>query len=79
MEPLARWMNSAAVSSRLAQSLSLMKAMPAFSPEPMKLKPVTCSTPSTAGSLFRISRICVITAEVRCLVAPGGSWITDSA
>ena len=72
-------MNSPAPTSRSAQSLSLMKAMPAFSPEPMKLKPVTCITPSTAGSLRRMSRICAMTSLVRCLVAPGGSWITDMA
>ena len=42
----AFWMNSLAVMLRSFHGLSLMKIMPTFSPEPMKLKPVTWNMPS---------------------------------
>ena len=42
----AFWMNSLAVTLRSFHGLSLMNAMPTFSPWPTKLKPATCIMPS---------------------------------
>ena len=52
---LVCWMNWSMVTSRWLQSLSRMKAMPTFSPEPTKLKPAICIMPTTAGSLWTMS------------------------
>ena len=72
-------MNSVALMSRSAQGLSLMKAMPTFSPWPTKLKPVTCIMPSNAGCLSSMPRIWVKTSPVRFMLAPGGNCTMASA
>ena len=57
-----------------------MKAMPVFSPEPMKLKPETWNIPATlAVSFSSVVRICAITRCVRCSEAPGGNDTMASA
>lgn len=61
---------------RSFQSLSLMKARPAFWPWPLKEKPLTVKTESTAAfsSLRKWSRTTSNAFCVRGKVPPGGAW-----
>jgi hypothetical protein len=63
-------------SLRSSQSLSSTKPMPAFWPEPAKLKPATVKIEATeSASSSRKWRSTVFsTSSVRSWVAPTGSW-----
>ncbi len=77
--PLACWMKSVTTTLRSSQGLSLMNAMPTFSPWPRKLKPATCIIPSKPSIWLRVPRIWVNTSLVLLMVLPGGSCTIASA
>jgi hypothetical protein len=65
-------MKSCAVSLRSSSSLSLTKKMPALSSLPLKPKPATSNTESTAGDVRIFSPTRRMTSRVRWMVEPGG-------
>ncbi|MNE27154.1 hypothetical protein D3C80_1205500 [compost metagenome] len=75
---LARSAMAAAASwlSRCDQSLSVVKASAAFWPLPEKLKPRITVLLATAASSTLCASICSATCTVRCLLAPGGNWMS---
>ncbi len=72
-------MVSIAVPLRSPQGFRRTKAMPVFSPLPMKLKPDTAMTPSTAGFLRITSPMSPIAFFVRSMLAPDGSCTMANA